>query len=464
MAIKLKQAGYDNFTIFEKAKTIGGTWRDNTYPGLACDVPSHLYSYSFELNPDWSHAYSPGWEIQDYCQHCTDKYNIRSHVLTGSEVKRCVRRDGKWHISTADDRAHTADVLISAMGGLHHPKYPDIPGRDTFCGISFHSSRWQETKITGKRVAIIGSAASAVQILPQIAGEAASVCLFQRTPNWIIPRRDRAYGKLTRWCFRHVPGLARAYRWLLFLTAEARWPAFRADSLANRLGRWLGIWHLRRQVADKTLRAKLTPDYPVGCKRILRSDDFYPALQRENVELLTDGIDRIESDAVVTKDGTRHVVDVIIYATGFDVFHITGGTEFVGSHGQSLGEHWHERIAAHRTVTVPGFANFFMLQGPNSALGHNSVIFMIESQVRYIIECLARMRERGWSAIAPKVEAFEAYDKALMADLDKMIWPSGCNSWYQDAKGRVFTLWPRTCTRYWFTMRRPDMREYQPAD
>jgi len=464
MAIKLKQAGYKHFTVFEKAASIGGTWRDNTYPGLACDVPSHLYSYSFDPNPAWSHVYSPGWEIQQYTERCVDKNGIRPYIRVDSEVMCCEFGDGVWHIETADGANHKANILISAMGGLHLPKLPDIAGRENFDGVAFHSANWTDTDLKGKRVAVIGSAASAVQIVPAIAEEVDQLYLYQRTPNWIIPRRDRAFSALTKWCFQSVPGAARTYRWFLYWIAEARWPSFRRNSIANRLGRLLGKAHLRRQVPDEALRARLTPNYPIGCKRILRSDDFYPALLRDNVELVTNGIDRIEADAVITRDGLRHVVDVIVYATGFDVFDITGGTQIIGLNGQSLAGYWHDGIAAHRTIAVPGFPNFFILQGPNSALGHSSVIFMLEAQVRYVIGCLEEMQERGWKTIVPQIDAFESYQSRLTADLQKMIWAVDCNSWYKDNKGRVFTLWPRTCTNYWYTMRHPKIDEYQHSD
>ncbi|NNF66837.1 MAG: NAD(P)/FAD-dependent oxidoreductase [Gammaproteobacteria bacterium] len=461
MAIKLKQAGYRQITIFEKADRPGGTWRDNTYPGLACDVPSHLYSYSFELNPEWSHTYAPGWEIQQYTLHCADKYAVSSHLQVNSEVISCRYQNGQWTIHTADGKVHQADVLISAMGGLHIAKFPDIPGRESFAGTAFHSARWQDISLKGKRVAVIGSAASAVQIVPQIAGVTDHLSVFQRTPNWIIPRRDRAYSKLSKWLFRTAPGLGRLYRWFLYGIAELRWPSFRNGSVANKLGRWLGVAHLRNQVPDKALRASLTPDYPIGCKRILRSDDFYPALLRDNVELITGAIDHIDPHSIVTTDGRHHPADVIIYATGFDVYDITGGTEIIGTHGRSLATEWQTGIAAHRTVALPGFPNFFMLQGPNSGLGHNSVIFMLEVQVRYVIDLLQQMQLRQWQAVQPRRQAYDAYNLSLNKNLKKMIWSGGCRSWYQDPTGKIFTLWPHTCTTYWFAMRQPDMDEYE---
>lgn len=461
MGIKLREAGYHNFTIYEKAGQVGGTWRDNTYPGIACDVPSHLYSYSFELNPDWSHAYSPGWEIQQYSEECVNKYGLARHLKLNTNIVQNEFREGRWRLSDSDGNSHTADVLVSAMGGLHLPQLPDIDGRESFAGPAFHSPRWDhDVDLSGKRIAVIGSAASAIQIVPSLAANAAQLYVYQRTPNWIIPRRDHAFSRPLRWIFRRVPGAARLYRWLLYWVAELRWPSFINDSLFNRLGRYLGVWHLRLQVSDPALRARLTPDYAMGCKRILRSDDYYPALQRDNVELVTDPITRIEADAVVTAGG-RQAVDVIIYATGFDVFDIVGQTQFIGPGGDTLSERWSDSIKAHRTIAVPGFPNLFMLQGPNSALGHNSVIFMIEAQVRYVIACLDGMRQRDWKTMMPTEQAFADYQSDLTRRLDRMIWSSGCRSWYQDASGHVFTLWPHTCTTYWHRMRRPDFSEYE---
>ncbi len=464
MAIKLREAGYSDCTVYEKAASVGGTWRDNTYPGIACDVPSHLYSYSFDLNPDWSHAYSPGAEIQAYTRACVDKYGIAGQIKLGTEIVRC-RFDGRqWQLESAAGQTFTADVLISAMGGLHLPRLPDIDGRESFAGAAFHTARWDhDVDLDGKRIAVIGSAASAVQVVPEIAGQAGRLYVFQRTPNWIIPRRDKAYSAFRRMCLRKVPGLARVYRWVLYWLAESRWPAFRNDSLAGRLGKLWPLWHLRRQVSDKALRAKLTPDYPLGCKRILRSDDFYPVLLRDNVELVTEPIVRIEPGAIATADGRTTDVDVIVYATGFKVFDVTGGTEIVSAAGQSLAGRWARGIEAHRTVAVPGFANFFMLMGPNSALGHNSVIFMIEAQVRYIVQCLDAMRRRGWRTIEPRREAFERYESQLLEDLDKTVWTGGCSSWYQDSHGRVFTLWPHTATRYWQSLRKFRPGEFRGA-
>ena len=462
MAIKLREAGYTDCTVYEKAGSVGGTWRDNTYPGIACDVPSHLYSYSFELNPDWSHAYSPGEEIQAYTLACVDKHGVAQQIRFGKEITRCRFADGCWQLESADGEAFEADVLVSAIGGLHIPSLPDIPGREDFAGAAFHTARWDhDAELAGKRIAVIGSAASAVQVVPEIAKQAAQLYVFQRTPNWIIPRGDKRYSAFRRACLEKVPGLARAYRWLLFWLAESRWPAFRENSLASRFGKLWPLWHLRRQVPDKALRAKLEPDYPLGCKRILRSDDYYPTLLRGNVELVTEPIARIEPDAIVGAAGDRREVDVIVYATGFNVFDVTGGVEIAGAQGQSLAERWAGGIEAHRTIAVPGFPNFFMLMGPNSALGHNSVIFMIEAQVRYIIQCLDALRSRGWRTMEPKREAFERYEARLLADLDKTVWTGGCSSWYQDAHGRVFTLWPHTATRYWRSLRKVDISEYR---
>lgn len=460
MGIRLREAGLDNFTIFEKATEPGGTWRDNTYPGVACDVPSDLYSYSFAQQPDWSRAYSPGAEIQQYLLGCIENYGLREHLRLGCHIRRCEYGERSWRLHTASGEVLEADVVISATGGLHIPRFPDIPGVETFAGATFHSARWRhDVALAERRVAIIGSAASAVQIVPEIAADVGRLYVFQRTANWIIPQGDQPVSAFSKWCKRRVPGWLRLRRWLLFWMAESRFPAFRVHSPANLLGRLWPLWHLRRQVRDPALRRQLTPDYPLGCKRILRSDHYYPALQRDNVELVTDPIVAIDANGITTQSG--HVpVEVIIYATGFQVFDVSGGVEVTGRNGASLAEVWSGGIRAHRSMTVPGFPNFFILMGPNSALGHNSVVFMMEAQARYIVRCLSLMDRLGWQAIEPGKQAFSDSQARLDADLERTVWRHGCDSWYRDPAGHVFTLWPHTATAYWASLRRLRVDEY----
>jgi cation diffusion facilitator CzcD-associated flavoprotein CzcO len=461
MGIQLRRAGIRSFQIFEKEDRVGGTWRDNTYPGVACDVPSHLYSYSFDLNPDWSRLYSPGGEIQAYCERVAERHELGAHLRFGTEVERIAFEDGRWRIRLRDGAEHQADVVVSAMGGLHRPFTPKLEGVERYEGVHFHSARWNHAHdLTGQRVAVIGSAASAIQIVPSIAEQVAKLSLFQRTPNWILPRGDFAYSERARRWLRN-PGLARLQRALIYLLSEARFPAFLKGSWMNRFIAAACRRYIASEIADERLRALLTPSYPPGCKRILVSDDFYAAVARENVSLVTAPIARFEKDGIVTADGVHHEVDTVIFATGFQPFNFLAPLEVIGPGGRSLREVWKDGIQAHRTVAVPGFPNFFLLLGPNSGLGHNSVILMIEAQVRYVLRCLQELGARGLAYLDPKPDAAARYDAELQAELGKTIWTGSCKSWYQDARGRVFTLWPHTTLRYLWQMREPALDEYR---
>ena len=462
MGIALRDAGITNFRIFEKADRVGGTWRENSYPGVACDVPSHLYSYSFELNPDWSRTFSPGAEIQEYCERVARKYELGAHLVLGAEVTSVAFQGGSWRIWLASGEEHCADVVVSALGGLHEPHVPRFEGLDRFRGMHFHSARWNHAHdLRGRRVAVVGSAASAVQLVPQIAPQVEQLYVFQRTPNWIVPRRDRAYSARIRSWFRRHPFLARLHRWSIYLLLELRFPMFLKGSRMSRAVKRMCRAHLAAQVPDTDLRRKLTPDYPPGCKRLLVSDDFYPSLLRENVELVTTPIARIDADAIVTMTGEAHRVDTIVFATGFEPFNMLASVQVTGMGGRSLGDVWKGGIQAHRTVAVPGFPNFFLLLGPNSGLGHNSVIVMIEAQVRYVLQCIRALAASGRRYLSPRAAIAQQFDASLQRDMERTIWRSSCKSWYQDASGRVFTLWPYTTLRYLWQMRRLELEEYE---
>ena len=461
MGIALRQAGMEDFVIYEKAANIGGTWRDNTYPGVACDVPSHLYSYSFAPNPNWSHVYAPGGEIQDYFERCATRYGLWPHIRLGREIDeaRFDETTARWHLTTGAGQRDTANVVISAVGALHIPNMPEIDGLDSFAGQMIHSARWRgDMDLAGKRVAVIGSAASAVQIVPSIAGKVAHLDLFQRTPNWIIPRLDRAYPASWKRAFRAFPVTARLHRMQLYWMLESRWRVFLRAGPRNNRERRLALRHMETQVPDPALRAKLTPDYPPGCKRMLVSDDFYPALSRGNVDLVTEPIARAVPEGIVTADGTPHPADVIILATGFRTTDIPR-TEVTGRGGLTLRAAWKDGLAAHRTVAVPGFPNFFTLLGPNSGLGHNSIIFMVEAQVRYIMQCLWKLVEKR--SMEPRPDAAARFDAAIQRGLRHTIWQAGCKSWYQDANGKITTLWPHSTIRYWWDMRKVRFGEYR---
>ncbi len=461
-AIRLRQNGIDSFTIYEKADNVGGTWRENTYPGVACDVPSHLYSFSFEPNPGWSRRYSPGGEIWDYTKHCARKYDLYRSIEFGKKVTAIVHDGRQWRVDFADGASIRADYVISGLGGLHVPNFPEIEGGDSFAGPMFHTAQWRhDIDLTGKRAAIIGSAASAVQVVPEIAGKVAHLDIYQRTPNWVMPRQSYAYPGWLKKLFAMAPFLARAYRGLYFTMMEQRFNAFKkGDNRIKRFVRRTFTKHMKEQVTDPVLRAKLTPDYPIGCKRILISDDYLPAVQRGNVDLVTEPIAAITPGGVRTKDGKERDADIIIFATGFKPFDILASIDVTGPAGVSLRETWRDGVAAHRTLAVAGFPNFFILLGPNSGLGHNSVILMIEAQVNYVIQLIKNTVASGAAFVEPKVEAAKAYDASVQADLQDRVWAANCGAWYVDASGRNYTLYPHNVRTYLKEMAAPDMSEY----
>ena len=468
MGHALKKAGIESFTIFEKGDGVGGTWRYNIYPGLCCDVPSHLYSYSFEPNPDWSRVFSPQEEILAYFERCADKFGLRPHIRSGVEIASADydAARAEWVLETKAGERITADVVVSAVGALHYPKYPDIPGLEDFGGTQFHAAAWKRGHdVTGERVAVIGSAASAVQIVPELQPKAREIKVFQRTPNWIFPRPDRAYSGFEKWAFRHIPGARWLHRTALYWYLEGRWPAFKTGSKASKYARKLALEHMEAQVPDAALREKLTPDYPVGCKRILLTDDFLPAIQAENAELITDPIAGVVPEGVKLRSGRVVEVDTIIYATGYDLERTLNPVPITGKAGASLEKAWAEGPAAHRGVAMPGFPNYFFLLGPNTGLGHNSIIFMTERQVDYVTELLERMRDEGLREVEVKQGAFDSYNAEIQRDLGKTVWSHDCGSWYRQdgGKGHNPILYPYSTVRYWWDMRHPQAEEFATA-
>ncbi len=464
MAIRLREEGFSNFTIYEKADEVGGTWRENRYPGVACDVPSHLYSFSFEPNPQWTRRYSPGGEIWDYMRRCAEKYDLYRSIEFGKTVTGIKHDGSQWRIDFADGAVVAADIVVSGLGGLHEPNIPDFAGADAFAGPVFHTANWRDdVDLAGKRVAIIGSAASALQVVPEIVGEVAHLDIYQRTANWIAPRDDYGYPGWVRRIFAAAPWLARAYRGLIFAMMEGRFPAFlKDDNRVKRVARRQFEHYMKRAVKDPELRARLTPDYPVGCKRVLISDDYYDAVQRPEVELVTSGIASFTERGLRDKVGIERAADIVILATGFKPFDILERLDVVGPSGKSLRQAWAGGAAAHRTIMAPGFPNFFMLLGPNSALGHNSVILMIEAQVNYIIKLLKNASWPG-ALIEPRPKAAAAFDAALQASLQERVWAADCGAWYIDENGRNYTLYPHAVRQFLREMKTPDMGEFTLA-
>lgn len=441
MAAKLLRAGIRNFVVCEKAASLGGTWRDNTYPGLTCDLPSHLYQFSFAMNPAWSHRYSPGTEIRAYLNQVADSLDLRRFISFDTEVTRARHEGGRWHITTSRGTIE-ADFLVSATGILHRPRVPDIPGLGSFAGPAFHSSRWDESlRTTGRRVAVIGNGSSGAQITAALAGTAERLLLFQRTAQWILPAFNHRYSRLSRYLRAKLPLLNRiSYRaWFLLMNASLG-QAFVKPGWQRRMVGWVCRKHLGT-VRDPDLRAKLTPPYQPLCKRIVFSRGFYRAVQRSDVDLITEPIDHIEPRGLVTSDGRLHEADVLVLATGFDARAYLRPIEVIGPDGGTLEDLWRDGARAWRTIAIPGFPNLFMLQGPHSPFGNNSFIAVAESQADYISRWIRRYREAGGRPAAPSKKAYEQYNAELREVLPHTIWASGCASWYVGPDG-LPEVWP----------------------
>jgi len=465
MAIALQKQGVD-FVILEKADDVGGTWRDNSYPGCACDIPSHLYSFSFEPKPDWKHLFSYQPEIWDYLKVVTEKYGLRRYIEFDSKVDRGYWDDDeyRWHVFTTDGREYVAQFLVSGAGALHVPSLPEIEGRDEFAGAAFHSAQWDHSvDLTGKRVAVIGTGASAIQIVPEIVGHVAQLQLYQRTPAWVLPRTNNAIPVWLRNVFASVPGTRALLRVGIYWAQEGLGMAMIEHQKLLTLGERAGKWNIRRQVRDRALRRKLTPNYRLGCKRVLFSNNYYRSIADPKTQLITEKITRITRDGIVTADGTEHQADVIVYATGF---HVTDSYTYVqikGQHGEDLVDRWnHEGIAAHRGITVAGMPNLFFLLGPNTGLGHNSVVFMIESQIRYVADAIKNCDKLGAQALAPTRAAQDRFNDELQTKLADSVWNTGgCASWYLDEHGKNTVLWGDYTWQYWRGTRSLKPAEYQ---
>ena len=445
MATQLKRAGMDDFLILERADDVGGTWRDNTYPGCACDVPSLLYSFSFAPNPEWSDTFSPQPEIFEYLRKVAADEGILPHVRYGRTVGEAHWDDRRrvWSVETSAG-TYEGQVVVSGVGGLSEPKTPDIPGIEAFEGTTFHTARWNhEHDLAGERVAVIGTGASSIQVVPAIQPEVAHLTVFQRTPPWIMERRTRAFSRTERFLFRHVPGAQRAVRAAIYWGREVPVVgfAFRPKLLQRASG--LALAHLKKAVKDPELRAKLTPDYTMGCKRILLSNDYFPALTQPNVTLETSGIAEVKAHSIVTQDGTEHPVDTIVFGTGFQASEMPAAHYIWGRHGVKLADQWADGASAYLGTAVHNFPNLFFIVGPNTGLGHTSMVFMIESQVAYILDAVRTMDRTGAAALEVRPEVESTYTEEIQDRLAPTVWNTGgCKSWYTDSNGRNSTLWP----------------------
>ncbi|WP_306360735.1 NAD(P)/FAD-dependent oxidoreductase [Nocardia sp. CC227C] len=464
MAIRLSQQGHDDYLVLERGHDVGGTWRDNTYPGAACDVPSQLYSYSFALNPDWSRSFSKQPEIQRYIQGVADSYGVRDRHIFGCEMTGAQWNDAaaRWDIQTSQG-AFTADILISAVGALCEPNLPDIKGINEFQGEIFHSARWNhDADLTGKRVAVIGTGASAIQIVPNIAKQVAHLDVYQRTAPWLLPRMDRPYLAPEKLAFKYIPGVQALARAAIYAARETQVVGLAKFPPAMRILETIARAKLLAEVRDPELRRKVTPNFRIGCKRMLISNDYYPALSRDNVDVVTDGIKEITGNSIVTKDGVEREVDAIVVATGF---HVTDSPVFetiAGRDGRTLAEIFDATgQQGYKGSTIHNYPNMFFLLGPNVGLGHTSMVYMIESQINYIADAVATIDKQGLRTVEVRQDVQDAFNAELQKKLVGSVWSTGgCASWYLDKHGNNTTLWPDFTFRFRSLLEKFDVAAY----
>ncbi|MFC4595722.1 flavin-containing monooxygenase [Sphingobium tyrosinilyticum] len=461
--IKCKERG-EEFTIYEKGDKVGGTWRENHYPGLACDTPAHTYSYSFAHNPDWSSYFAPGPEIREYFQAMADRYGVSEHIVFNAEIAECRWQEGRWHIRTKDGRSDVADVIVAATGVLHHPKIADIPGLNSFAGPYFHSARWDHSvEIDGKKIGVIGTGSTGVQIVSALCKRAGKLVHFQRSPQWIMPSTNPPYSEAQRAAFRADPTLIDAERNAPeALARRARFTAAIIDKDSPELAEIEAIVakNLQDSVADPALRAKLTPNYRAACKRMVFSGDYYRSVQESTVYIETGAIDHVEPSGIRMKDGTFHELDVIALATGFHADRFVRPMTVIGENGEDLSDFWSERPRAYFAVTVPHFPNFFLLNGPTGPVGNFSLTDIAERQWEYSDQLLNLVREGKAQAIAPSMEALLDYETRRKAAAMNTVFASGCSSWYLDSEG-VPQVWPWSYPYFLDVMANPRFEDYQ---
>ena len=462
-AIKLQEAGLDDWVIYEKAERPGGTWRENTYPGIACDIPSHLYSYSFEPNPDWSHRYSPGAEIQAYFEHVARRYGVDRRLCCGAEIVRCAFSDGRWQLETQRGERDQADVVIAATGVLHHPNVPDIAGLEAFAGACFHSARWDHTvAVDGRRVGIIGTGSTAVQMVAALVDRVAKLSLFQRTPQWIAPQENPPYSGAEQAEFHRNPELMRSlHDEMSRMLAEAFSNAVvDAGSPQMQLLEDVCRANLESNVQDPVLREKLRPNYRAACKRLVVSPDFYTAIQKPNAELVTEAIERVEAGGVRARDGRLHGLDVLVLATGFRVDRFMRPMQVIGRAGTRLDAVWAQRPVAYLSISIPEFPNLFMLNGPNGPVGNFSLIEVAELQIAYILQLIEQLRAGRCREISASAAATATFDAERVERAKRTVWSTGCRSWYLDDRG-IPAVWPWTFDRFREEMAAPQLQAYE---
>jgi cation diffusion facilitator CzcD-associated flavoprotein CzcO len=466
MAIRLKQEGIEDFVILERSDQLGGVWRDNHYPGVACDVPAHLYSYSFEPNPRWTRFFAPQREILAYLRHCADKYGILPHIKFDSAVEHATFDDasGTWTVRSSRGESFVARVLVSGSGhALSKPVIPDIPGLASFGGKTMHSARWDDSfSLAGKRVAVIGTGASAIQIIPAIAPVVGHLSVFQRTAPWVMPRPDHAIPPWMQDRFEKSPWTQRFVRGAIYGLLESMAVGFIVDPRINGWREQGALEFLAKKVQDPELKKKLTPTFRLGCKRILFSNDYYPALVRPNAELVTEPIERVTAGGIVTKDGRERALDAIVLATGFEAAEAKPPFPIAGKGGLTLEQAWKDGIEAYYGCTVSGFPNLFMLIGPNTGLGHSSMIHMMESQAAYVLDAIKTIRERKLSFVDVRHDEQRAFNERIQERLEKTVWATGgCASWYKTKDGKNTTLWPGFTFEFRWKTRKFDVERYE---
>ncbi|MFV0932755.1 flavin-containing monooxygenase [Pseudomonas jessenii] len=458
MGIKLRQSGYDNFRIYEKAARVGGTWRENTYPNVACDVPAHSYAYSFAPNPEWNWRYGRGEEIQRYFERCEQKFGMTPFITFNCGIESARWEDGRWNIRTTDGKEDWADVLVSAVGALHHPRYPDIPGVKNFSGAAFHTSCWDHgVNIRNKRVGVIGTGSTAAQVIPDIVDKADEVTLFQRTAQWVFATPNKKYSESAKVRLRRHDWLARLKHWLglhlfhMFFSTAVR---------GNQLTLWLLSRNVKshlKTIIDPELRRKMTPDYPPACKRLVISEDFYPAIQKENVEVVTDAIDSIVPQGVRLKNGRVVELDILVYSTGFWPYKTS--VNVTGENGVKLDELMAGSPLTYRTIAIPGFPNYFTLFGPYSPIGNNSIIENSELQAGYVLECLELIKSGKVKSMSPRMDVALRMKEEMRKGMKGTVWASGCSSWYLDANGDPIA-YPYSLSRFTRDMSAPLLNEF----
>ncbi len=464
MGIKLKEKGISNFLLLEKATEVGGTWRENTYPGAECDVPSALYSYSFEPYADWEYKWSLQPQILSYIKQVAKKYDLYQHIHFNKEMAAAVwqEAEGVWAITTKDGSQYKSKIVVSAVGQLHHPSTPNFKGKDTFKGDSFHSAKWNHSiDLAGKTVGVIGNAASAVQFIPEIVKTVGKLVIFQRSANWMLPKQDRAYKEWEKKLVRRFPLLLKIYRLQLWLLGGGLFFLMKnGNNWLRKIYQNQTITYIKEHIKDPELVKQLTPNYPMGAKRVLFSDTYYPALAKPNVQVVMGGVNEITPNSVVAGDGSSHPIDVLIYATGFKTNPFLVNMAIKGKGGLSIKEAWKDGPKNYLGMTVHNFPNFFMMYGPNTNLGHNSIILMSEAQADYIAQCVDQLEKKDWKSLEIKKEVLETYHQTTQSRLNNMIWTRVEDSWYKSSNGNIPNNYPGRTMEYIRKTKQVNFKDY----